>query len=170
MKDMKNEYGKNKSMNFSEKSQEPKNAHVAMTVTPRDISQLNALSKPITETVSKLYSYELELHGSRFKVVTDSDAVKMVLNKKDINSRTSWTTKWALVLENYDYTVEHRAGKQMQHDDALSGCTSIMIIDKNTFEHNFAIAQDFDPVLKDLKSELEVEESNGQKWFNISKS
>jgi hypothetical protein len=96
------------------------------------------LSKRTTESESKLHSYELELlaivyavekfhvylHGLRFKVVTDSDAVKMALNKKDINPRIS---RWALVLENYDYTVEHRAGKRMQHVDALSRCTPVMV-------------------------------------------
>jgi hypothetical protein len=128
------------------------------------------LSKRTTESESKLHSYELELlaivyavekfhvylHGLRFKVVTDSDAVKMALNKKDINPRIS---RWALVLENYDYTVEHRAGKRMQHVDALSRCTPVMVIEENTFEQNLAIAQNLDPVIKALKSELEVRES-----------
>jgi hypothetical protein len=34
-----------------------------------------------------------------------------------------------------------------------------MVIEENTFEQNLAIAQNLDPVIKALKSELEVRES-----------
>jgi hypothetical protein len=87
----------------------------------------------------------------------------MALNKKDINPRIS---KWALILENYDYAVEHRAGKRMQHVDALSRCTPVMVIEENRFEQNLAIAQNLDPVIKALKSELEVRE-DPIKWKNV---
>lgn len=127
------------------------------------------LSKRTTDAESKLHSYELEmlaivyavekfhvyLHGLKFKVVTDSDAVRMALNKKDINPRIS---KWALILENYDYSIEHREGKRMQHVDALSRC-AVMVIEENTFELNLSIAQNLDPNIRKLKSELEVSES-----------
>jgi len=39
------------------------------------------------------------------------------MNKKDLYVRVA---RWALQLEEFDYTIEHRSGKAMTHVDALS--------------------------------------------------
>ncbi|XP_018397325.1 PREDICTED: uncharacterized protein LOC108775423, partial [Cyphomyrmex costatus] len=80
----------------------------------------------------------------------------LTLNKKDIHPRIS---RWALELQNYDYEVVHRAGTQMQHVDALSRVTSIMVVEDNSLEFNLAACQNEDPVIKELKTTLEKTES-----------
>lgn len=39
------------------------------------------------------------------------------MSKKDLTTRVA---RWALLLEDYDYTIEHRPGTRMKHVDALS--------------------------------------------------
>jgi len=81
-------------------------------------------SKRTTDVEAKYHSFELEtlavvyslqrfriyLQGIQFKIVTDCSALTLALNKKELCPRT---TRWALFLQDYDYTLEHRAGKRM---------------------------------------------------------
>jgi len=48
---------------------------------------------------------------------TDCAAFQRTMNKKDLTTRVA---RWALLLEDYDYTIEHRLGVHMKHVDALS--------------------------------------------------
>lgn len=114
-------------------------------------------SKRTTDAESKFHSYELEtlaivyalrrfrayLYGKTFKIITDCNSLTLTLNKKELNPRIA---RWALELQNFDYIVEHREGRCMQHVDALSRSLDVMIVDTNTFEENLIIAQN-----KDLK-------------------
>jgi len=85
-----------------------------------------------TSTAERRYtSYELEvlaitkalvkfrvyLLGINFKIVTDCRAFTLTMNKKDLCVRVA---RWALLLEEFDYTIEHRPGQSMKHVDALS--------------------------------------------------
>jgi len=49
--------------------------------------------------------------------VTDCRAFVTTMNKKDLCVRIA---RWALLLEEFRYRVEHRLGKNMKHVDALS--------------------------------------------------
>jgi len=83
-------------------------------------------SKRTTDVEAKYHSFELEtvtvvyslkrfriyLQGIQFKIVTDCSALTLALNKKELCPRIA---RWALFLQDYDYTLEHRAGKRMQH-------------------------------------------------------
>jgi len=51
------------------------------------------------------------------RLVTDCIALKLKLNKAELNPKIS---RWALEMENYDLEICHRAGNKMQHVDALS--------------------------------------------------
>ncbi|KAK9685737.1 RNase H-like domain found in reverse transcriptase [Popillia japonica] len=87
-------------------------------------------SKRTTPCESKYHSFELEclavvhairrfhvyLFGKPFRIVTDCDSFRLTLAKKDINPRIA---RWAMMLQDYDYTVVHRPGKRMAHVDAL---------------------------------------------------
>ncbi|KAK9722218.1 Rab-GTPase-TBC domain [Popillia japonica] len=127
-------------------------------------------SRRTTDAEAKFHSYELEmlaivnalnrfhvyLHGIKFKIVTDCNAVKLALNKKEINPKIN---RWALILQNYLSELEHREGNKMRHVDALSRVNSILILEENTFEQNLAVTQNLDPVIKELKIGLQISEN-----------
>lgn len=64
--------------------------------------------------VSKYRPY---VEGSHFKVLTDHSALKWLQNLKDPMGRLA---RWALKLQGYDYSIEHRSGKSNIPADALS--------------------------------------------------
>lgn len=84
-----------------------------------------------SETEEKYSSYELEvlavvralqkfrvyLLGVLFRIVTDCKAFVQTMSKKNTCIRVA---RWALRLEEFEYTVKHRSGTSMRHVDALS--------------------------------------------------
>ncbi|KMQ86624.1 blastopia polyprotein [Lasius niger] len=84
-----------------------------------------------TPAEEKYTSYELEvlaiiralkrfrvyLLGIEFKIVTDCRAFALTMSKRDLCVRVA---RWALLLEEFRYSIEHRPGKNMVHVDALS--------------------------------------------------
>lgn len=96
-------------------------------------------SKKTSEAEQKYSSYELEvlgiiealkrfrvyLLGIDFKIVTDCSAFEMTMRKKDLTTRVA---RWALLLEEFSYKIEHRAGDKMRHADALSRNAISLII------------------------------------------
>lgn len=127
-------------------------------------------SRKTTPAERKYTSYELEvlaviealkkfrtyLLGIKFKVLTDCSAFQKTLSKKDLVTRVA---RWALLLEEYDVTVEHRAGTRMQHVDALSRYP-VMCIDVDGIIPKIKKAQENDheiklimEILKDRKYE-----------------
>lgn len=96
-----------------------------------------------TDAESKYCSYELEvlaiikslrkfrvyLLGIPFKIVTDCRAFSLTMNKRDLCVRVA---RWALLLEEFNYVIEHRPGTSMRHVDALSrNLPSVMTIEEN---------------------------------------
>lgn len=89
------------------------------------------MSKKTTPTESKYSSYDLEvlvvvialkkfrvyLLGIQFEIITDCSAFQQTMNKKDIVPRI---IRWALMLEEFNYTIKHRAGTRMHQVDAFS--------------------------------------------------
>lgn len=89
------------------------------------------ISKQTTPEESRYHSTELEtlvvvwtlqklrvyLIGIKFVVVTDCNAVRSTLSKKDIIPRIG---RWWLRLQEYEFDVVHRSGNKMQHVDSLS--------------------------------------------------
>lgn len=97
------------------------------------------MSRKTTDAEKNYCSYELEilaviealkkfrvyLLGIRFKIMTDCAAFQLTMNKKDLSTRVA---RWILLLEEFDYTVEHRPGVRMKHADALSRNPVVMVI------------------------------------------
>ncbi|UYV81297.1 SNRNP200 [Cordylochernes scorpioides] len=119
------------------------------------------MSKKTNEAQQKYSSYELEvlevveavkkfriyLLGIKFKILTDCSAFTMTLKKKDLTTRVA---RWALLLEEYDYTIEHRPGSGMKHVDALSRNPVSMMIQTDTLVEKIRNAQGRDPLIKAL--------------------
>ncbi|GFX19936.1 transposon Tf2-8 polyprotein [Trichonephila clavipes] len=88
-------------------------------------------SKKTTSQEEKYSSYELEvlavieslkkfrnyLVGNKFKIVTDCSAFQKTMSKKQLNPKIA---RWALFLEDFNYEIIRRPGKQMGHVDCLS--------------------------------------------------
>ncbi len=77
-----------------------------------DTTQKECLA--VVWAVKKLRPY---LYGRPFIVKTDHASLKWLLNLKDHNGRLM---RWALLLQDYDYVIVHRAGKANGNADALS--------------------------------------------------
>ena len=52
----------------------------------------------------------------RFKIVTDYIAFKQTLNKIKLSAKIA---RWALMVEEFNVIVEHRASPRMKHVDAV---------------------------------------------------
>ncbi|KRT82284.1 hypothetical protein AMK59_3213 [Oryctes borbonicus] len=95
------------------------------------------------------------LQGIPFKIVTDCDSFRLTLAKKDVVPRIM---RWCLLLQNYQYTVEHRPNIRMQHVDALSRVNHVLILEGNTLEQTLAYKQMTDKDIVDLRESLEKSE------------
>ncbi|CAK1603490.1 unnamed protein product [Parnassius mnemosyne] len=124
------------------------------------------MSKKTTPAERKYHSYYLEilaiveavkkfrvyLLGIRFKIVTDCSALTKTLQKKDLPPRVA---RWALLLEEYNYEIEHRSGSRLKHADALSRNPVCLILTEAAAR--LKRAQDDDPHISLLKKMLEKE-------------
>ena len=73
------------------------------------------------------------------------------MHKKDLPAKIA---RWALMLEDFDYEVCHRPGKQMKHADALSRYP-VLVISSNDTSQKVKNAQDQDEFISNIKSLIE---------------
>lgn len=111
--------------------------------------QLEALA--IIDGVKKFRCY---LYGTHFKIVTDCKAFQMTLNKKDLVMSTQ-VARWILLLQEYDFEIEHREGSKMQHVDALSRNPYVAFLKTNAIHEQLKVAQENDEGLKAIMELLE---------------
>lgn len=118
------------------------------------------MSKKTTDAERKYSSYELEvlaivdalkkfrvyLLGFPFKIITDCAAFEKTMNKKDLTTRIA---RWALLLEEFDYTIQHRSGTRMRHVDALSRYP-VMFVTENSVLSRIKKLQQEPPSLKPI--------------------
>lgn len=67
--------------------------------------------------VKSLRKFKVYLLGILFRIVTDCRAFALTINKKDLYIRVA---RWVLLLEEFDYVIEHRPDTSMVHVDALN--------------------------------------------------
>ncbi|GFU45146.1 retrovirus-related Pol polyprotein from transposon 17.6 [Trichonephila clavipes] len=106
----------------------------------------------IIEALKKFRSYLL---GTKFKIITDCDAFQKTMHKKDLPAKIA---RWALMLEEFDYEVCHRSGRQMNHVDALSRYP-IMMISSHDITQKIKEAQNKDEFISQLKSAIKITSS-----------
>lgn len=106
-------------------------AGILMQKVDGQFKPIGYFSRQLTVTESRWHSYELEtlavvetlrryrvyLLGLQFVVVTDCSAIKNAAEKRDLIPKIA---RWWLQLQEFSFTVEHRAGRKMSHVDALS--------------------------------------------------
>lgn len=67
--------------------------------------------------VNSLQRFRIYLIGIEFKVITDCNALRTTLNKRDLIPRIG---RWWMVAQEFDFEVVYRPGQKMAHVDALS--------------------------------------------------
>ena len=67
--------------------------------------------------ISGIRHFRNFLYGVHFKVFTDHSAVRWLIQLKDPSGRLA---RWALLLQQYDFEIIHRAGQSDGNADALS--------------------------------------------------
>ncbi|GFX95030.1 hypothetical protein TNCV_3046621 [Trichonephila clavipes] len=124
------------------------------------------MSRKTSETERKYTSYELEvlaiiealkkfkvyILGMPFKIITDCNAFTKTMSKKDLNTRIA---RWALNLQEYDYTILHRTGSQMAHVDALSRIQVLTNQYNDSIVHRIKESQELDPHILSIKALLQ---------------
>ena len=63
--------------------------------------------------------HRMYLLGSKFKIVTDSNAAKHVMKLND-DTASGRLMRWSLALQDFSFDIEHRKGKRHTNVDALS--------------------------------------------------
>lgn len=129
-----------------------------------ELHPVQYMTRKTTDAERKYHSYELEilaviealkkfrvyLLGIYFKIITDCSAFQLTLKKKDLIPRVA---RWSMLMEEYDYEVEHRAGSRMRHADALSRAPCMLLQD--ALVERLEQAQDSDQHIKTVKKLLE---------------
>lgn len=67
--------------------------------------------------ICSLKKFRVYLFGQSFKIVTDCSALRSTFLKRDLIPRVA---RWWLLLQEFQCTIEYRAGSKMTHVDALS--------------------------------------------------
>jgi len=125
------------------------------------------MSRKTTQCEEKYSAYELEvlavinavkkwriyLLGINLTIVTDCVAFAMTMKKDDVPPRVA---RWAMYLQEFKFTVQHRAGSQMKHVDALSSQTCFLI--EESTKYRLREAQNKDEWIKAVKTVLDSAE------------
>lgn len=87
------------------------------------------------------------LYGRKFKIFTDHRPLVWLFNLKEPNSKL---IRWRLKLEEYDYEIIYKSGKQNLNADALSRISLHALETESTLNNPGDIDLDIDKFLNDL--------------------
>lgn len=85
--------------------------------TTKDEQNLHSFELETLAVIASLKRYRVYLLGLKFKIVTDCNALRTTLTKRDLIPRIS---RWWVQFQEYDCEIEYRSGTRMAHVDALS--------------------------------------------------
>ncbi|KAH0820498.1 hypothetical protein GEV33_002293 [Tenebrio molitor] len=119
-------------------------------------------SRRTTPAESSYHSYELEtlaivnalkhfrvyLIGIPFKIVTDCNAIKATVHKRDLIPRVA---RWWIYLQDFDFEVEYRKGKHVAHVDYLSRNPPNTVLADRETKSIIAKINAGDPVVSDFE-------------------
>ena len=81
--------------------------------------------------------FEPYLKGTTFKLITDHSALKWMFGQKTVSGRIA---RWIAYMQQFNYTVEHKAGKSLGNADGLS----------QQEEGDFRTTEDLDNITDDI--------------------
>ncbi|GJP34863.1 hypothetical protein CLOM_g19347 [Closterium sp. NIES-68] len=61
--------------------------------------------------------FRVYLQGRHFTLVTDNQPLLWLMKNQMLTGRNAW---WAMRLQEYEFDIQHRPGKTLQHADGLS--------------------------------------------------
>ena len=82
----------------------------------------------LVEGIKKFQPY---LFGRKFTVVTDHSSLRWLMNIKDATGRLA---RWSLLLQQYDFEIVYRPGKEHGNADSLSRRPYDVDVCLNTFQ------------------------------------
>ncbi|CAH8457924.1 unnamed protein product [Schistosoma rodhaini] len=90
-----------------------------LSVAEQGYSQTQREALAVFWAVKRLHKY---LFGKKFTIVTDHEALKFIYHpdKSLARSSAAMVQRWSIALSAYDYTIQHRSAKQIQHVDYIS--------------------------------------------------
>ncbi|CAH8673058.1 unnamed protein product [Schistosoma rodhaini] len=90
-----------------------------LSVAEQGYSQTQREALALFWAVKRLHKY---LFGKKFTIVTDHEALKFIYHpdKSLARSSAAMVQRWSIALSAYDYTIQHRSAKQIQHVDYIS--------------------------------------------------
>lgn len=86
-------------------------------VTSREESFYHSYELETLAVVEALRRFRVYIVGLPIKIVTDCTAVRATLTKRDLVPRIA---RWWMLIQDYDISIDYRAGDKMKHVDALS--------------------------------------------------
>eukprot|EP00731_Ephydatia_muelleri_P034136 Em0048g12a len=99
-----------------EEGQEHPVAYYSRKLLPRE-ERYSTVEKECLAIKQAIHHFRMYLLGRQFKVETDHQALVWMDRLKDTNARL---TRWSLLLQSYDFLVEHRKGLKNGNADGLS--------------------------------------------------
>lgn len=104
--------------------------------------------------IQKLRPY---IEGVPFTVITDHHALKWLLNLKDPTGRLG---RWSIKLQQYDFEIEHRRGRDMDLPDMLSRTVPVL----DSIELQLEGKQTRDKWYEQMKARIEQKPLNYLNW------
>lgn len=106
--------------------------YASRTLTDSEINYAT-IEKELLAIVWATKYFRPYLFGRKFKIVTDHKPLLWLMNLKDPNSKL---VRWRLKLEEFDYEVVYKKGKNNTNADALSRISLSPNLDNNKIELN----------------------------------
>ena len=85
----------------------------------------STIEKELTAIVWACKHFKPYLLGRNFTIITDHKPLTWMFSVKD---PSSWLLRWRLLLEEFDYTIQYKAGKRNVNADALSGNPAVSTV------------------------------------------
>lgn len=92
--------------------------------TSRDEEKLDSYTLETLAVIRAVKKLHVYLIGKQFTIVTDCEAFKKTMDKRDTNPKVA---RWVMFLQTYKFTIEHRSNRRMRHVDALSRMVMTMV-------------------------------------------
>ena len=124
----------------------------------RNYSTTEREALAVVEGIKKFRNY---LYGHKFTIYTDHNALRWLMSIKDPNGRLA---RWALFIQQYDFTIVYKAGRENSDADALSRRCYTTTPTRNAYESagvpvdRIREFQRNDAVLADLISCIETQQ------------